>query len=272
MATKASWFDYIPWPSDDPAHPSQVALRTYALALSLSLGPALIPFITSAFTGRKSACTNTTALKRLLKRELNHEGFAFAITLSVGGGATLQHFWNRSDTRSSVHFLERPLHSLHTTEKSEDTEVRARSKTLRMSGHVTRVVKDRMKSITMTPEQRTFIANVIASSAGILLLQQGREKASRHKRRPMAPISPTVDLTLLFVVRALDSLVQSFIHAQSGLRQRLPTAEPKLMRTSLEKECRGGKVFDERLATKVDAMLFWACSARCVLSTTISNV
>ncbi|EPT04339.1 hypothetical protein FOMPIDRAFT_1040121 [Fomitopsis schrenkii] len=66
-------------PDDDPL---QIALRTYALSLALSLGPALVPFLTSP----KARKDGMTRLGRILGRELRVTGFAFAMTAGVGGG------------------------------------------------------------------------------------------------------------------------------------------------------------------------------------------
>lgn len=71
----------LPELSSDPTHPSQVAIRTYGLALSLSLGPSLVPFVLSLITRRKSSKTGLEALKKILRRELGCDGFAFAITI-----------------------------------------------------------------------------------------------------------------------------------------------------------------------------------------------
>ncbi|KAK0198309.1 hypothetical protein F5146DRAFT_1158293 [Armillaria mellea] len=80
-----------------PTHPAQISLRTYALALSLSLGPALAPFLSSLLRSQPSSKYNTKALKALLRQELGLGGFAFAITLAVGGGATVRHLWTSFD-------------------------------------------------------------------------------------------------------------------------------------------------------------------------------
>jgi hypothetical protein len=273
MATTPSWLDHIPALSDDPTQPSQIALRTYALALSLSLGPALIPFITTVLSGKTSSRTSFFALKRVLRRELGYDGFPFAITLSVAGGSALHRMWNTLDARASVHSnsLELPIPS----SSSGPKEMRQDNETWRSGPEhrwksIAHLVKERLRSVELTSEQRTFISNVIASSAGILLLQEGRQRASRMKRGHHTQTSPTLDLTLLLAVRALDSLVQSFIHAYSGeahiTHENLSVAEPKLIKDLLEKERkRRRRAFVRQLTTKADALLFWACSARCDL-------
>ncbi|KAF9453821.1 hypothetical protein P691DRAFT_755182 [Macrolepiota fuliginosa MF-IS2] len=285
MATRSSWNDRIPPLSDDPTHPTQIALRTYALALALSLGPSLIPFITAWLGGQKSPRTNLLALKRVLRRELGHDGFAFAITLSVGGGAALRHFWNTLDT-PAVSLTKSPDLAPGTIMQGKEAQDAATSAgtvtcmTTQLWESISGPVKEWLKKIDLSPEQRTLTANAIASSVGILLLQAGRERALKSSRatslkakRRSSEVSPTLDLTLLLVVRALDCLVQSLIHTQSGgkMRDEKPkvthqhhsAAEPRLVKDMLEKEQRKRKnVLREKLTTRLDAVLFWACSAR----------
>ncbi|KAJ3575627.1 hypothetical protein NP233_g962 [Leucocoprinus birnbaumii] len=276
MASKSSWLDHIPSLSDDPTHPGQVALRTYALALALSLGPSLIPFVTALVAGKTSSGTSISALRRVLRRELGHDGFAFAITLSVGGGAALHHLWNHLDTHGTAHSkpLELPVPTSISRGKRREIDRESgcsgpgvKSMLSQAWLSIIGTLKDRLEELT--PEQRTFIANVIASSAGIMLLQEGRERASKRKRGKSKSTSPTLDLTLLLVVRALDSVVQSFIHSRSGgskehkTQQSHSAAEPKLVKALLEKERRKQRqAFGQNLTMKVDALLFWACSAR----------
>src|SRR5436189_3760143 len=89
--SKSSLSKWLSTLSDQPNHPSQVALRTYALALSLSLGPSLIPFLVSLVVPKfRGSKTSFASLKRVLRRELGHDGFAFSITFSVAGGAILK--------------------------------------------------------------------------------------------------------------------------------------------------------------------------------------
>lgn len=77
------------------SHPLQVAIRTYTLALSLSLGPALLSFVSSRKTRLSDSKTNLHALNKILRREFGLTGFSFAITVAVGGGAALQALWSR---------------------------------------------------------------------------------------------------------------------------------------------------------------------------------
>ncbi|KAK0233084.1 hypothetical protein IW262DRAFT_47070 [Armillaria fumosa] len=81
----------------NPTHPTQITLRTYALALSLSLGPALVPFLSALLRSTPPSKYNKQSLSALLRQELGLGGFAFAITLAVGGGATVRHLWTSLD-------------------------------------------------------------------------------------------------------------------------------------------------------------------------------
>ncbi len=71
-------------------HPLHIALRTYALSLSLSLGPSLL----SPLLSRKARDGRLKALASVLQRELGISGFAFAMSVGVGGGSALKYFWD----------------------------------------------------------------------------------------------------------------------------------------------------------------------------------
>lgn len=274
-----SWLERIPSLSDDPTHPAQIALRTYALALSLSLGPSLIPFVAALVvppgrTGSSTSRTGIAALKRVLRRELGHDGFAFPITLSMAGGAALRRCWELWKAGNGVH---------------EGNMGKDQDKT---------IIDDIFLKIkawfsNLTPEQATFLATCISSSAGILLLQAGRERTSRLKLlrggsvsivaspKPTAAAakavldltSPTLDLTLLLLVRAIDSVVQSVILQRSspvtkdnGAR----TAEPQLVREKLERmKIAQENKLRQKMTSQVDAFMFWASSARYVTTSAI---
>lgn len=113
--------------------------------------------------------------------------------------------------------------------------------------------------------QKTFIANVSTSFLSILLLQAGRRRSERLRNIPqpgaipipytytpsslrIAP-SPTLDLTLLVIVRAIDVAIQSVILKFTTKAKTKTPAEP------------GVKA---QLTTRLDALVFWACSARSV--------
>lgn len=278
----AVWINRIPSLSDDPKHPVQVALRTYALALSLSLGPSLVPFVTAPFTGTKSFHANYPALQRLLKRELGYNGFAFAFTVSVGGGVALHHLWNNAAGGTSN---PSSLNSISPEEKWPEkaacnTKYRlGLPETHTQRGSMIGLIKKWLKRIHLDPERRTFFANVITSFVAIMLLQEGREKARRMgKRRSkghISAVSPTLDLTLLLSVRALDSVVQSLLKTyyeekesqdvngnlvveRHGSRPELDAVKGQ----SAEKQRREKSALRNKISMRIDALLFWVCSAR----------
>lgn len=283
----AVWINHVPSLSDDPKHPVQIALRTYALALSLSLGPSLVPFVTTLLTGTKPLHANYPALQRLLKRELGYNGFAFAFTVSVGGGAALHHIWNKASTGASTNSLSTTSRSPE--QKWPENDVRNAKRWLELQeahpqwGSMMALMKKWLKKIHIDPERRTFFANVITSYLGILLLQEGREKARRlgkpRGKHHANAASPTLDLTLLLSVRALDSLLQSLLKAyfegqkgqdvrngggvaveQHGLQPELDAVNGH----SKKEQPRRNNVPRSKISMRIDSLLFWVCSARCV--------
>ncbi|KAJ7487604.1 hypothetical protein B0H11DRAFT_2014065 [Mycena galericulata] len=217
---------------ENASHPAQVAIRTYSLCLSLSLGPSLIPFITS-----RSEKYSKNALKRVLAREFGLGGFAFSITLALGGGSLIRELWRTLDDLAP-----------------EAPESPAMAAVLRL--------KARISAPKLSSAQKTFISNLVSSSAGLLLLQAGRSRsknAGSHSKEPS--VSRTLDLTLLLLVRALDATVQSFVARRSASRresdagisgQRPQTATERLT-SNLKREV---------MRTQIDSVVFWACSAR----------
>ncbi|KAJ3800731.1 hypothetical protein GGU11DRAFT_676647 [Lentinula aff. detonsa] len=245
----------LPELSDDLTHPSQIAIRTFALSLSLSLGPSLVPFVLSLITGRHSQKTGLVALRKVLRRELGHDSFASAVTLAIGGGAALRRLWGLIDTNDEE----------HPTENIDGEE------------------KPRIKSwisyfnSRLSSRQKTFITNAFTSSLSILLLQAGRRRSERLRNIPrpgaipipytytpsnpsMTPSvrdspSPTLDLTLLVLVRAIDVALQSIISRLTA-KAEIELPEP------VEKKKRGTNKDKLLLTTRLDALVFWACSAR----------
>ncbi|KZT02716.1 uncharacterized protein LAESUDRAFT_661269 [Laetiporus sulphureus 93-53] len=221
-------------------HPVQVLLRTYALSLSLALGPAFLPFFTSA----KARINGLQRLKKLLVRELSATGFACAMAVGVGGGAIIREAWN---------LLCEKL-------KDEEDSTAAGSGTRKLAQYLASV-KD---------SHRTFLSYILSSSLAITLFHAGRirpapvelllagdipimpaitaPKARRAGPRP----SITLDLTLLLLVRAMDALTQI------GIR--------KYCEVTTKDEEKGKRVQEKKrlLRTRVDAMVFWACSARII--------
>ena len=260
--------------------PLQIALRTYSLALSLSLGPSLLPFIIAQFPRfiiRKLSFTNIdlAALKRILRRELGYDGFAFSMTLIVAGGAAIRDLFQNAGSG-----IEGP-----TTASASSARVMQRL-LQPFKGYL----------LYVSPEQQSFISNVISSFTGILLLQAGRARTARLRaasiKRSGAQLghtSPTLDLTLLLLVRAIDSVVQTFILQKSqsivnntpslgdqpvsttrGTTTPLETGQSgaPLVSDNLTKDSKSEKDAHKirlNLTSRLDAFVFWACSARYVV-------
>lgn len=259
--SKAAWADCLPSLPDDPTHPAQVILRTYALSLSLSLGPSLVPLLTSLVSAKLPAKLFFTTLKRILKRDLRYDGFAFAITTAVGGGALIRHLWRLLDDPTFAHKpVNIPKFLLDITDR------------IRMWSQL----------LSLSHEHQTFLSHLVSSSLGIVLLQAGRARSLRLRnvsssRVPtpnLSGISPTLDLTILLAVRAIDSIVQSFIlntssssspsqgswHLNISGKTQL---EPQLVRDRLEMEkLKLENLVSVKLRSQIDAFVFWACSAR----------
>lgn len=275
----------LPSLPDDPSHPTQIALRTYALAISLSLTPSLLPFIAALFTppSKRSSRANWNSLKEVLKRDLGLDGFAFSITLGIGGGAALQHLWNTWDESS-----EWPWSRLNTNTGTDSTKPRVDS-----SGILQKISKLSQK---LTHSQKTFISNLISSSLALTLLQRGITRRLQRRASvnliPDAPphtrTSPTLDLTLLLLVRDVDSLVQTFVfrRSSSNLVFLKPNSDSthanegvaavklgeELRKLELAKYKKEEGLRRQRLTTRIDALVFWACSARCARQYVISAI
>ncbi|KIM48196.1 hypothetical protein M413DRAFT_224411 [Hebeloma cylindrosporum] len=271
--TGRDWLKHVPTLPDDPTHPAQIALRTYAVALSLSLGPSIVPFITAILfpKARSSSRTDFEALKRVLRRELGHDGFAFAITLSVAGGAALrQHLWCALRDQDQ-----------HENPNSTGTPDKQNSNNSNLFSSLADISNSLKGCVSwLTPVQQTFISYLLSSTVGIFLIQAGRERTSRLNAQARSSsqslTSPTLDLTLLVLVRALDSLVQTFIlrrpvspvGASSGegsnhAQKTRAGVEPQLVYERLEKEkVKRENDIRQQWTSQVDAFVFWACSAR----------
>lgn len=226
--------DYLHSIPDD--HPVHISLRTYALSLSLSLGPALLPFLTSS----KARSGGLKALRNVLQRELGLASFASSMTVGVGGGAALKLFWDE--------WSERYAQQKSSSKESESPLLRWWQKIAAWLASLDDV-------------HRSFISNIISSYLAIRLLQS-RRRLSRSAP-PRAPIpmtalttstpakpSFTLDLTLLFAVRAVDCLVRSKLFPS-----------PEDVRRDQRERVRKKR---QDITTKLDAFIFWASSARSV--------
>ncbi|OSX67574.1 hypothetical protein POSPLADRAFT_1064166 [Postia placenta MAD-698-R-SB12] len=217
-------------------HPVQIALRTYALSLSLALGPAFLPFAISA----KARRNGLAGLKTILKRELGVSGFAFAMTAGVGGGTAIRMLWDMLATSAEPDVASENKDTNHTWTKL---------------WHWLSSLKD---------SQKTFISNMLSASVAISLFhsRNGRSSSSASSTTILPSIPPipadtaqrprsgvkssiTLDLTLLLLVRAMDSLIER--------------AEKRNSPSPTERDIERRK---RRLRTRLDALVFWACSAR----------
>lgn len=295
-AKKRSWIekhfpDGLP---DDPNHPAQIALRTYAVSLALSLGPSLLPFVLAFFSGRKKTKGQARTLKHVLKRELGPNGFAFAITVAVGGGAALQRVWNVLDSsdEGNTDFGLFDANMPAITPNAPASTAR----------HALKGLRRWIFSQDISPSRKAFVANLISSTLAIILLQ-GRGGRSRSQTLPLPsadipltlPIdsgttrhgpSPTLDLTLLLLVRAIDAKIQSIVfkrsetyRSKSSTIDILGTNGEVLVRQAGTVESQKQKEEEiqwrQRMTTRIDAFFFWACSARsviCLRSSTQTNI
>ncbi|CDO71570.1 hypothetical protein BN946_scf184911.g40 [Trametes cinnabarina] len=172
-------------------HPLQIALRTYSLALSLALGPALLPFITS----KKARAKGLGRALQIVRRELGITAFASAITVGVAGGATIRHFWAKWEEAPGNEQVPHTLRKLKTWLAS---------------------LKD---------SHKTFLSNIVSCTLAVALL---------HSRR------------------SHSSLVQFAIFKPSEASERyLPAA--------IKQEKKAARL---QWASRIDALVFWACSAR----------
>jgi hypothetical protein len=241
------------WP-DDPSHLVKVALRTYSLSLSLSLGPALLPVALTLVNRLSSLKTRLGSFKRVLRREAGLTGFPFAITVAVCGGIALKHFLEAV--------------GVHHFDKQDDPDVRRQPVVASTSQQRTTVLSLAAQACSgmsnSTPSQKAFLSNILSSIIALYLLQRARpSKAGSH--RPFA----TFGLTLLFFCRATDAIMQHFLSVESARKVNIFVNRTKTGPSAdllLPAESDGIiKKWHQSTAAWLDAVLFWACSARCVI-------
>ena len=212
--------------------PLPVALRTYSLAFALSLSPSLFSFVVELVAKRRLSSSSLSALRRIFKRELRHDGFAFAITLAVAGGNAIRYFWD---------------------------EIQLLAQSYKATFRSSTCLQIQLTSSKLSDAQKTFISTAFSSAVGFTLLQTGRQRW-RQQKYPQQPkqslpqntASLTLDLTMLLFVRAVDVVLQLTISRVQTLGKRNDT-EPK------ERQ----RIRDRRsLVSRIDAFIFWACSAR----------
>ena len=263
---------YTALPAD---HPAKIGFRTYGLALLLSLGPAFLPFVTKvvvlAKTGkdvdRVRVWKAVAGLGRLLRRELSPFGFAFAITTAVAGGSFL---------RDAFEDLEKPV---DLSLQDGDADFGA------TGGGFYSTINDVQSTLrsywtSLSDVQQTFLSSALASTVAILLLQW-KTVPGRPSGVPELPltlpiddipklkgISPTLNLTLIFFVRALDSVIHGGL--QDRLLQKLKGKGRELTPRSTEveettsRDSVHAKNWIKKWTSNLDSLVFCICSARCV--------
>lgn len=230
------------WP-DDPSHPAWIALRTYSLSLLLSLGPAVLPVAVDLITRSSSRKTRLDRFRRVSRHELSFTGFPFAITVAVVGGVAFTAIPERNNIqRQSVV-----------------------TSTSRRHAAVLSLMPN------LTPSQKTFLSNVLSSAIALFLLQRTRQ-SKPGSRRP----SPTFELTLLFACRAADTIIQHLLCMKAARKAYLFNFSTHHSRelTGASKHSslvaadgdRNAKEWHQRTSAWLDAVLFWACSARYLTS------
>ena len=209
--------------------PLRVALRTYSLALVLSLSPSLFSFVVALVAKRRLSTSSLSVVRRILTRELRHDGFASTITLAVAGGNAIRYFWD---------------------------EIQLLARACKATSRPSTRLQIQLMSSKLSDAHKTFISVAFSSAVGFTLLQTGRQrwrrlKYSHHLRKPLSQntTSLTLDLTILLFVRALDVVLQLIISRVQTIGKRNDTETQSIR--------------DRRsLASRIDAFIFWACSAR----------
>ena len=259
---------YVTLPTN---HPVKVSSRTYGLALFLSLGPALLPFVTKTMTlvkagkdaDRMRAAKAVTGLGRLLRRELGPFGFAFAVTTAVAGGLSLQNLLENLEKSSGLSLRNGvPIFGAARDLKAMFSNVKST-----LGRHLA----------SLSDAQRAFLANFLASSIAISLLQWKRAPR-RPSGVPELPltlpiddipkrngISPTLNLTLILFVRALDSVVYGGLRDELLRKLKGKGREVTPGRTEVEGAQRDSVHAKNRIRRRIsilDSLVFCVCSAR----------
>ncbi|KAA1471476.1 hypothetical protein DENSPDRAFT_819740 [Dentipellis sp. KUC8613] len=206
-------------------HPLQVAIRTYSLALSLTLGPSLLSFISSP----KARAKGLHGLYSILRREFGITGFSFAITAAIGGGSLLQHLCNQleDDRILNPDTLTGPprkwVQRLKAYLKSLDSE----TKTIFLHAFPALLAFALIRLRPRSVKEKSITLQMIPSSP----------KSSVTRRT-----SASLELTLLLSVRAFDAWTQKMIYRHVD-----------------HQDARNRR---HKITTRLDAFAFWASSAR----------
>ncbi|GJJ09474.1 hypothetical protein Clacol_003697 [Clathrus columnatus] len=146
--------------------------RVACRTYTLSLALSLLPALIPAIAKPQSS----TRIPKILKRELGPTGFAFSMTLAVAGGRLLDKCLNNNEMPYA-----------------------------------------NWKPSVLLTADRTFLANVISSTLAIVLFTSRKKKPAPSTSSIPFTLSvyqdnsPTLDLTLLILVRALDAHLQSYL-------------------------------------------------------------
>lgn len=229
--------------ADGPLH---IALRAYVLVAAIALGPSLFSTGLALVQGSRRPRPFRTALLR----ELGPNGLPFALSVAIGGGQYIQRLWK--EQRS-------PVNSTASTRPCSSRTLAA-----------LRGVFSRIRNSKLTGCRTTFIANAIASAVAIALLQRRRWRSASSDKRSFGK-SPTMDLTLLLLVRAVDALVQSKLLSWKAtfLPYQSEVSDSKPPKSNIPHQEKSNNFVNEqtrtRIAARLDALIFWACSARYVV-------
>jgi hypothetical protein len=257
---------YIALPAD---HPAKIGSRTYALALLLSLGPALLPFVAKVVglvkagkdVDRAQARKVVAELGRLFRQELGP--FAFAITTAVAGGSFLQSVFE-------------------TPQEPADLSLRNGDASLGTGGCLGSTFKNAKSRLwcywtSFSDVQQAFLTNAVASTMAIALLQW----KSAPGRRPDIPltlhipiddvprrkgISPTLNLTLILFVRALDLIIHGGL--QDKMLQKLNgkgrevAPGPTEVEEGTSRDSVHAKDWINKWTSTLDSLVFCISSAR----------
>ncbi|KIM33988.1 hypothetical protein M408DRAFT_88986 [Serendipita vermifera MAFF 305830] len=185
------------------SHPLRVTVRASTLAVSLAVIPSIIPLITSR-QARKGF-----KLSELLKREFGPNGYPFGLLVAFAGSAWLEWAWNKSDTSNM----------------DDSSKEQASTKTQR--------------------KLRTALCTFVASLWAIQRLQKHPKPRGRIAEIPlMFPVnplssktSPSLDLSIIFAVRALDALFQRGIATYTARSSKSPAeAQSKKSKSTMMRE------------------------------------
>ena len=199
----------------------------------------------------------------LLRRELGPFGFAFAITTAVAGGSFLRNVSENPGKTAILSPQDGGAAGSGLSSTFEDVKSRLRRHWTSLSG-----------------VQQTFLSNALASAVAIVLLQW-KSAPGRPFGVPEFPltlpiddiprrkgISPTLNLTLILFVRALDSLVHGGL--QDKLLQKLKGKGREMTPGSTEveeatsRDSLYAKNWINTWTSNLDSLVFCVCSARYV--------